>query len=215
MGSYPSGSYGYDISNVPVQRSFPTGDHTIGIVQVDGASCRHTNPCLPAEAAWAGGGLNLYIYLTYGTSATNEPGCNGDQACNAGYQAGLDAYQMAVNAGVDHGDPVVARRRDPMPNWSPSNPARTRSSSRARSTRSTRPKAVADVGIYTSPGVWNSIVGNYAPSVPYWMADYLHSPSGPGSCADYYNWVAKGQNLPGPPEIVQYNSAQFDEDYAC
>jgi hypothetical protein len=47
------------------------------------------------------------------------------------------------------------------------------------------------------------------------MADYLASPSGPGSCADYSNWVAKGQHLPNPPEIVQYNSAQFDEDYAC
>jgi hypothetical protein len=76
-------------------------------------------------------------------------------------------------------------------------------------------EGVADVGIYASPGVWNSIVGNYAPSVPFWMADYLPSPSGPGSCIDFFNWVARGKVLPGPPQIVQYNSAQFDEDYAC
>ena len=83
-------------------------------------------------------------------------------------------------------------------------------------------EGIADVGIYASPGVWNTIVGNYSPSVPYWMADYLSSPSGPGSCADYSNWVAKGAQLPGPPQIVQYFSGPvggspgyYDDDYAC
>jgi hypothetical protein len=47
------------------------------------------------------------------------------------------------------------------------------------------------------------------------MADYLASPSGPGSCADYARQVSMGEQLPGPPQIVQYNSGQFDEDYAC
>jgi hypothetical protein len=47
------------------------------------------------------------------------------------------------------------------------------------------------------------------------MADYLGNPSGPGSCADYSRWVSMGKHLPGPPQIVQYNSQQFDEDYAC
>ena len=59
-------------------------------------------------------------------------------------------------------------------------------------------EGVADVGIYASPEVWNTIVGDYTPSVPYWMADYLPSPSGPGSCADYANQVANGAQLPGP-----------------
>jgi hypothetical protein len=84
-------------------------------------------------------------------------------------------------------------------------------------------EGVADVGIYASPGVWNSIVGDYTPSVPYWMADYLPSPSGSGSCADYQNWVTNhGAQLPGPPEIVQYFSGpvagspgNYDDDYAC
>ena len=34
--TYPSGAYGYDISNYQCS-SFPTGDHQIGIVEVDGA----------------------------------------------------------------------------------------------------------------------------------------------------------------------------------
>ena len=59
-------------------------------------------------------------------------------------------------------------------------------------------------------------MGNYQPDVPYWMADYLGNPSGPGSCADKANWVNKGAQLPaGPLLIVQYNSQQYDEDYAC
>ncbi len=76
-------------------------------------------------------------------------------------------------------------------------------------------EGIADVGIYASPDVWNSIVGGWQPNVPYWMADYLVPPSGPGSCADYPNWVTKGDQLPGPPQLVQYDSLQYDEDYAC
>jgi hypothetical protein len=84
-------------------------------------------------------------------------------------------------------------------------------------------EGVGSVGIYASPGVWNNIVGDYAPSVPYWMADYLSSPSGPGSCADYTNWVVNhGAHLPGPPQIVQYfsgpigaSTGNYDDDYAC
>ena len=72
------------------------------------------------------------------------------------------------------------------------------------------------VGIYASPGVWNNIVGNYQPDVPYWMADYLPSPSGPGSCADITRWQSTGAQLPtGPLEVVQYDSTQYDDDYAC
>jgi hypothetical protein len=47
------------------------------------------------------------------------------------------------------------------------------------------------------------------------MADYLANPSGPGSCADYAKWAAQEKLPTGPLQIVQYNSAQYDEDYAC
>jgi hypothetical protein len=213
-GSFPSGSYGYDISNFQCN-GFPTGAHTIGIVEVEGKSFGTANPCMAQEASWAGGGLNLYIFLTYGASTTNEPGCNGDQACNAGYQVAMDAYQKAVNAGVDAAVPwwLDVEPYDPSP-WS-QNTQENANFVQGAINALHETNGVADVGIYTSAALWNGILGNYAPSVPYWMADYLSSPSGPGSCADYANWVAKGQHLPSPPQIVQYNSAQFDEDYAC
>jgi hypothetical protein len=218
-GSFPSGSYGFDISNFQCTGGFPTDAHAIGIVQVDGSSSGSTNPCLSEEAAWAGGGLNLYTFLNYEASSTNEPGCliNGsyDQACNAGYQAGMHAFEDAVNAGVNAGVPWwLDVENNPISAWSTSLQENANFVQGALNALH-ETEGVADVGIYASPKNWNGIVGNYAPSVPYWMADYLASPSGPGSCADYANQVAMGANLPGPPEIVQYNSAQFDEDYAC
>jgi len=213
--TFPSGSYGYDIS-VYQCSSFPTGAHAIGIVQVDGSSSGNTNPCLAQEAAWAGGGLNLYTYLTYGTSTTAEPGCSGDVSCNAGYQAGVAAYTDAQNAGA--GSTTIPWWLDVETagaNWSGSLSENEQFVQGALNALH-ESEGISDVGIYASPGVWNTIVGDYTPSVPYWMADYLASPSGPGSCADYQNWVTNhGAQLPGPPQIVQYNSAQYDEDYAC
>ena len=216
--TYPSGAYGYDISKYQCPSlggSLPGGDHQIGIVQVDGSSLGNTNQCLSTELAWAGNGLNLYTYLTYSTSTTNEPSCNGDTSCNAGYQAGVFAYNDAFNAGAGStATPWWLDVETAGANWS-GNLGENAEFVQGALNALHESEGIADVGIYASPGVWNNIVGNYQPNVPYWMADYLASPSGPGSCADYANWVAKGAQLPGPPQLVQYNSAQYDEDYAC
>ena len=188
-------------------------------MQVDGSSSANTNPCLSTELQWAAGGLNLYTYLTYTTSTINQPGCNGDTSCNAGFQAGVHAYNAADEAGA--GSTATPWWLDVENNaaiglpWSGSTAENALFVQGALNALH-ETEGIADVGIYASPGVWNTIVGNYAPSVPYWMADYLSSPSGPGSCADYSNWVNNhGAHLPGPPQIVQYNSAQYDDDYAC
>jgi hypothetical protein len=214
-GTYPSGSYGYDISTFQCS-SLPGGDHQIGVVQVNGSSSGNPNPCLQEELSWAGGGLNLYTYLTYATSTTNEPLCNGDVSCNAGYQAGIYAYNLAFQAGA--GSPNTPWWLDVETadaNWS-SNLSENAQFVQGAINALHETEGIADVGIYASPGVWNGIVGDYTPDVPYWMADYLSSPSGPGSCADIATWQQKGAQLPsGPLEIVQYNSTQYDDDYAC
>ena len=210
---YPSGAYGYDISTFQCN-NFPTGAHAIGIVEVDGASSGATNPCLAQEVGWAGGGLNLYTFLTYTTSATNAPGCNGDQACNAGYAAGIQAFTDAKNAGANTS---VSWWLDveTSGNWS-GNPGENAALVQGALNALHETEGIANVGIYASPGNWNDIVGNFQPNVPYWMADWLSPPSGPGSCADISRWQSMGKLLPsGPLEVVQYASAQYDEDYAC
>ncbi|HXZ62078.1 MAG TPA: hypothetical protein VEG62_04990 [Acidimicrobiales bacterium] len=212
---YPSGAYGYDVS-VYQCNSLPTGAHEIGIVQVDGQSSGNTNPCLAQQVAWAGGGLNLYTFLTYTTSASPQPGClvdgSYDQACNAGYLAGIHAFDDAQAAGADTS---VAWWLDvEVGSWSSSTTENALFVQGALNALH-ETEGIADVGIYASPANWNSIVGDYQPDVPYWMADYLANPSGPGSCAAYATWAAQEQLPTGPLQIVQYNSATYDEDYAC
>jgi hypothetical protein len=215
--AYPSGSYGYDISTFQCG-NLPSGDHTIGIVQVDGGSSNFTNPCLSSEVQWAGAGLNLYTFLSYTTSSTDEPGCNDDQACNAGYQAGVHAFDDAQSAGADTN---VAWWLDVEPsggNWS-SNQTENMELVQGAITALHETEGIADVGIYASPDAWNTIVGDWQPDVPYWMADWTGS--GPTSCGQYPGFAASNHLPSGPLEVVQFDSPSldsslnYDEDYAC
>ncbi len=211
--SYPSGSYGYDISDYQCG-NYPPAPHTIGIVQVEGASFGTTNPCLAGEAAWAGAGLNLYVFLTYGLAASSaDPACGSSDACNFGYDAGIDAFQKAQAAGVDTSvawwldvETVYA----PLPAWSSDQSANSQVIQGAID--ALHAEGLNSVGIYASPGVWPGIVGyGYQPSVPYWAADYGPPPA--QTCTDINDlW----SGLPsGPVEIVQYDSNTYDDDYAC
>jgi hypothetical protein len=214
---YPSGSYGYDISTFQCG-NLPQGDHTIGIVQVDGGSSSFPNQCLSSEVQWAGAGLNLYTFLSYTTSSTNEPGCNGDQACNAGYQAGIHAFDDAQTAGADTS---VAWWLDVETSggWSGSQTENMRLVQGAI-TALHETEGIPDVGIYASPDAWNQIVGDYQPDVPYWMADWTGS--GPTSCSQGASFASSNQLPTGPLQVVQYDSGpsfdpsiNYDEDYAC
>ena len=98
----------------------------------------------------------------------------GDTSCNAGYQAGIYAYNDAFNAGAGStATPwwLDVETRDRQLVVEPRRERRVRPGS-LNALHET--EGIADVGIYASPGVWNTIVGNYPPSVPYWMADYLN-----------------------------------------
>ena len=206
---YPSGASGYDIS-VFQCGNFPPEPHQIGIVQVDGSSSGNTNPCLTQEAAWAGNGLNLYTFLTYATSAQPEPTCGGDQACNAGFAAGIHAFQDARAAGANTNVGWWLDVED-AGNWSGN--LGENASLVQGAINALRAEGVGNVGVYASPDNWNGIVGDYQPLVPYWMADWTGS--GPQSCANYARFAAANRLPAGPLEIVQYASNEYDQDYAC
>jgi hypothetical protein len=206
----PHTANGYDVSEAQCG-GLPSGAHAFGVVQVDGASSGAMNPCLAAEVAWAGAGLNLYTFLTYTSSAVNEPGCNGDIACNAGYQAGIHAYADAVANGVDVKVPWWLDV-EVTGNWS-ANPSENAQLVQGAINALHEAEGVADVGIYASTGEWNSIVGGYQADVPYWMANWTGS--GPSSCASF-SGLARSHALPtGPLEITQYASNTYDYDYTC
>ena len=218
-GAFPSGSFGYDISrfqdNPPTcTNTLPSG-HTVGIVEATGQSNGSPNPCLAHEAQWAGGGLNLYIFMTYGTDTTDQPGCNGDVACNWGYEAGVYAYQYAQAQGVN---PLVTWWLDVEgANWTTNTAENDQVILGA--INALRGTGVNNVGIYTSPLTWNSIAGNFQPAVPLWVAWYTNDPQ--GNCANAVSYAAQNGNfLPtGGVWVTQYtdqaNGISLDGDYAC
>jgi hypothetical protein len=217
--AYPTGSYGYDVSmfnmNSTCTAGLPSGVHDIGVVEVDGESSGADNPCLAAEGSWAGAGLNLYTFLDNEQSGTAL--CADTSDCfTVGYNAGIHAFQDAQAAGVntDVGWWLDVEGASLYWTASTANNAATVMGAIAALHNT---EGIADVGVYASPGNWNGIVGDYQPSVPYWMADWLSPPSGPGTCGDVANQSSMHQLPTGPVEIVQYgddiNGA--DGDYAC
>ena len=227
--SYASGSTGYDISNFQAG-NYPPNPHTVGIVQVAGQSFG-LNPYLASEAAWAGGGLNLYIYLTFGSATSGgEAACSANSppydaspaACAYGFNAAVDAFTKAQATGVNTS---VAWWLDVEqdPSWSSDLSANAALVQGAID--GLHAEGINSVGIYASPGSWNGIVGSaYAPGVPYWAAWWGRNPA--TTCMDVRSQFPSA-NLPtGPVQIVQYSSPSaiyspggmntgFDNDYAC
>jgi hypothetical protein len=212
---YPSGSYGYDISNYQCG-NYPPPPHTVSVVQVVGASMGKTNPCLAGEAAWAGGGLNLYAFLTYGeTSSVYDPACAAivQNSCNYGFAAGIDAYDKAAAAGINAQVAwwldVESYSIGNVPSW---NTNRAANASLVQGFMDAlHAKGINSVGVYASPGVWGGIVGGWSPAVPYWAADWGPAPT--ATCTSVHQWY---QGLPsGPVVLVQYGVGTWDEDYAC
>ncbi len=223
--SYPSGSFGYDISNWQCPGTIsglPPSPHTIGVVEVVGSSKGSVNPCLVPEAQWAGAGLNLYVYLTNGVDATSKDAAcafTGSQpACNFGFNTAVDAFAKAQAAGVNTS---VAWWLDVEDNSLKNQPAAS-SALVAGAIDGLHYEGLNGVGIYASPGLWKPIVGNYSPAVPYWAASW-----GPNPVTTCQGVKSQYSGLPaGPVQMVQYSSPSFptpyggmstnyDDDYAC
>jgi hypothetical protein len=219
-----SGSSGYDVSvfncgNLP-------GAGGVNIVQVTGRSSGATNSCLSQEATWAGAGLNLYIFLTFGaTSSANMPSyCNGNVYYCYGYQAGLFALGQAQAAGVPTGVnwwlDVESTSGSGLPAWSGNTLQNDWVIQGAHDGLAAN--GAANVGVYASPGGgWPQIAGNWPIDYPYWMATWTSS--GVNSCGTVAGWLKSTPGLPtGGVPMVQWNDdAQtvngqaVDGDYVC
>jgi hypothetical protein len=226
--SFPSGSFGYDISNFQCQGGLPPAPHTIGVVEVEGQSFGSTNACLSQEAAWAAGGLNLYAFLTYGSAGSSPDGACASTAdpgtCNYGFLVAQDAFTKARAAGVNTSVAwwldVESYSLPGVASWSASTGSNAALIQGAID--GLHSEGLNSVGIYASPGVWSGIVGNYQPPVPYWAADWQVDPA--TTCQNVKSLFG---GLPdGPVQMVQYSSPNFalsdggmdtafDDDYAC
>ena len=229
-GSYQSGALGYDVSNFQCNEPLPDNG-AVRIVEVEGASFYTPNPCLTQEANWAGGGLNLYIFLTYnnvlpsGNTTLPPAACNGDTSCAYGYAAALDAFNKATAAGIYTG----------VTWWLDVEGAGNWSSNQQENAQMLygellgfKVEGINNVGVYTNLLGWGQIMGTYQPPVPVWLAwpdqssGPNQSPSAMYACANGRSQAATdGSQLPtGPIVLVQFGETlvggnQFDEDYAC
>jgi hypothetical protein len=217
--SYPSGSFGYDIS-VYQCGDEPPSPHTIGIVQVEEPG--YVNPCLAQEAAWAGGGLNLYVYMNFGSDPSSaDPACAAaasPDSCNYGFNAAVQAFDDARSAGADTSVPWWLDIEDPSLDG---HQLATQDLVQG-AIDGLHYAGINSVGIYASPGVWPRLVGDYQPAVPYWAADWGIDPA--TTCDNVHSLYS---GLPtGPVEMVQYSSPSavlplgglnlsYDDDYAC
>ena len=222
---FVTGSFGYDVSGYQCAKP-PPEPHSIEMVEVVGASFGSTNGCLSSEAAQAGAGLNLYVFLTFTTMPSSaDPACAtaaSPGACNAGFDVAVDAFDKAAAAGVDTSVPWWLDVENPSAFWSSDLAANA--SLVQGAIDGLHFEGLNDVGIYASPGVWNSVVGDYQPAVPYWAASWQVDPA--TTCAEVRSLFPQAKLPTGPVQVVQYSSptypfalggmsTAFDDDYAC
>jgi len=207
------GSSGYDISNYQCGGYPPSA--AIGIVQVQGALGGADNPCLAGEAAWAGKGLGLYIFMDGGATSNVPNACSGNTSCAFGYNGAQSAYAYATSEGVNT---HVIWWLDVESGSSWSGNAASNQAVIQGSIDYLQAQGVT-VGVYTGNYSWNGIVGSWQPDIPEWVADYAIA-TGAQACADESTWAAQaGAALPtGGLWMMQYTdvaAGAFDGDYAC
>ncbi len=212
--TYPPAARGYDIS-IYQCGGLPGGAHTIGIVEVNDSGDMNPNACFSTEVSWAGPGLNLYMFMIYGRSATAEPGCASAPvrtACDYGYIEAISNYDWAISE-------VGSRATVPWwldvegANWSKN--IRANSSVLMGAIDALHAAGVASVGFYAN-FTWGTLMGAYDPEgpliVPWWQG-----PPPAYKCTHYRAHAASTDAFvpSGRIEIVQYTSGTFDDDYAC
>ncbi len=215
--AYAPGSYGYDISRYQCG-NFPAGVHTIGIIEIDSWGDAHTNPCFVTEVTWAGPGLNLYMFMIYGTSSAAQPACASapvPSACNFGYAEADSNFVTAAKM-------INARATVPwwldieQANWSSNKTANA--SVVMGAVDALHARGVATVGFYFALDTWTTWMGTYDPSGPLFPAWWGGPPPATKCATARAVATSNGHTMPsGPITLIQYtdNVHGFDGDYAC
>jgi hypothetical protein len=231
--AYPPGSTGYDISWPQcsgASGSFPQPPYTIAIVGVNDGWAGTDNPCLAAEAAWAGSMRQLYINL-------NSPGIvndNGDLSGPAGNGSSCGNTCQAYNYGYNSAELSIAyatKEHALSSMWwldietgggcTSSFPTEgntlwscdtTLNALTIKGALDALQAAGFTTGIYSTYLQWPAIAGSYSPGGPLWVPGaYTSDPA--SHCGSSYAFAG------GTPRIVQegagYNNLVYDEDYAC
>jgi hypothetical protein len=216
-GFYPGGTKGNDIS-FPQCGTSSNPQHSFGIVGVAGGRAFTDNPCLSNEFAWAHALLtptSLYMNLNSPIGPTASQGMTGpyghckksDKLCQAenyGYNAAQAAYTYAQQQGASSSqwwlDIEIAN------SWFSSTTLNQGTINGAAKFFSVN---AINLGVYSTPSMWNSITGGYQNALPAWIA--VNSTSPATYCSSSHSFTG------GQVYLVQYSNAavSVDSDYAC
>jgi hypothetical protein len=206
---YVTGSVGEDVST-PNCSSTPSG--SFGVVGVTGGLVYSANDCLAQEAAYFS---DLSLYVNTGLNASESSPyyqqalteCNGDATCAAyhyGYNAGLDAVNVANNAGVTSNrwwldvENVNTWNADTLLN--------------RQSLQGEYDALIANgaamVGAYSTTVQWNDITGSWQNGWYTWGATTWTRASQAAKYCTGHEFTG-GQTL-----LIQFRGS-LDQDYAC
>ena len=217
---YPAGQQGNDISFPQCGGSLPSQPFAFGVVGVNNGRAFTHNPCLAAEARWAGPTLSVYVNLNAPTTDTGpgagqglsgpagtcdptRPAC---LAFNFGYNAAVDAFNYATDQGVTA--TVWWLDIETSNTWDP-NPSYNASTIQGALSALTAEGAVA--GIYSTGYQWGIIAGKFAPQTPIWVATGGDLETARQYCAPDHGFGG------GTAWLTQFGTQgiPYDQDYAC
>ena len=233
---FPPGGTGYDVSQYQCSdynghvSGLPPAHPQIAIVQVSGGAINQSQPptCFPAEAAWAGSNMSVYIFMNPLPSPAPQesmtgPGGNcaaGDTSCE-GYNFGYNWAQHWVAYAHNDGTHPTLWWLDIETGggWDQS-PAGEQVNSRVIAGAVAGLRAASVIpGIYATNLQWREITGDDVsfPHIPLWVPGAAGPAQAQQFCTnpgpDYAPFAG------GTTVLVQdsYTNPQptWDEDYAC
>lgn len=221
---YPDGGLGFDISwpQCP-NMSLPAGPSSFDVIGVNDGHAYSINPCLQAQATWAGSKLSLVMNLnipipSWDNNQTNHLLQGPDATCAANKNLACEYYDYGYNAAISSMADAALYHINPDVVWwlDIEAPGSQLWSSNTADNTAVIQGAIAalqaanhTVGVYSTSYQWGQIVGDYSPGVPLWVATGTDPSNLASWCGPAYGFGG------GTTWLVQFGRGSFDGDYAC
>ncbi len=219
---YPTGTSGYDIS-YNATSPYPSSPFGFGVVGVTHGKAFTYNNNLTAEFSWASQGSatgpTLYMNLNAPVGTTAKTYESGPIACPKGKAGGIcQAHNYGWNAAQDAFNYATVQGAKATTWWLDIETANSWSGN--LSTNQATIQGAIDflhsenvtVGAYSTPGMWNAIVGSWAPSIPEWLADGNNTQAAASSACSNTSFTGIGIWL---VQFINKATSPVDQDYSC
>ncbi|MGH9129499.1 MAG: cell wall-binding repeat-containing protein [Acidimicrobiales bacterium] len=221
---FPNGGLGFDISWPQCPNMvLPNGPSSFDIIGVNDGHAYSINPCLQAQAAWAGSSLSLVMNLnipipSWDNNMANHLQQGPDAACaaipkNIGCQYYDYGYNAAISSMADAALYSITSKVWWLDIEAPHSQLWSDSTIYNGQVIQGAIDALHNAGhvaaVYSTSYQWGQITGSYAPGVPTWVA----TGTDPSNLAD---WCGSSHAFGGGTTwMVQFGRGSFDGDYSC